>query len=1688
MATLRILLVDDNEAVRRGIRSVLFGHHGLSVCGEASDGLEAIEKTKSLRPDVVLMDIAMPRMDGLQATRMIRRENLDIRIIIVSQNDPAVVRRQAADVHADAYVGKLDLSRDLIPTLERIFGDFRTIPAAHEKIETASEGPTWLAGSSEMASAMRATDWSQTPLGPSQLWSPALRMMVKFLLANRFPQLLWWGPQFCCLYNDAYIPILGAKHPWAIGRPVQEVWGEIWDVLRPLIETPYRGGAATWMEALPLEINRSGFTEETHFTVAYSPVPDETTNSGIGGVLATVHEITEKVVSERRVAALRDLGARFAELKSAEDACIVGAEVLGRYAKDVPFVAFYLFDTKRENARLAGSAGVDQGNPGFEATIPVTGANLDEHWPLGKVLETERTEVVENLEDSLSRVPQGPWADPPRMAAVLPLRSAIPHVLAGFMIVGISSRLRFDDNYKNFLETAATQVSSSIVTARAYEEEKKRAEALAEIDRAKTAFFSNVSHEFRTPLTLMLGPLEELIERNQSDLSPATKGQLEVISRNGGRLLRLVNTLLDFSRIEAGRMRAQYQPTDLAAFTVELASTFRSAIERAGLALKIDCDPLDQLVYVDRDMWEKIVLNLLSNAFKFTFDGEIALSLKRSGDSAELKVRDSGVGIPSEEMPRIFERFHRIESSRSRTHEGSGIGLALVQELVKLHGGGLRAESTLGKGTTFFIDIPLGKAHLPADRITTGAPFASVAMGATPFVEEALRWLPDLDKQDGEMSAALATRRSVSPAPSAKPRIVIADDNADMRQYLTRLLSERFEVEAVSNGELALAAARRSPPALVLSDVMMPRLDGLGLLKELRSDSKLRDISIILLSARAGEESRLEGVAAGADDYLVKPFSARELTARVEAHAKMHRMRQEAKTKQQQLTAEYETLLNQAPLGIYVIDSTFRIRQINPVAMPVFKNVSNPVGRDFSEVLRILWPQEFVEEIVGIFRHTLQTGESYSSSEHSQRRFDTGETEYYEWRTDRIPLPDGTYGVVCYFQDISQKVAARQAIADSERRLRLATAAAELGVWTWYPDEDRGSWENDRVYEIFGRTREDGPFGSAEFASTVIDPEDLDGYNRAITRALSPGGRYYYQGRIYRKDGEMRWVEFTGQMEPVTPGSPRRMLGTVRDITDVKESEEALRVHSERYDLTARSHQLGFWFCDLPFGKLDWDSHVKEHFWLPPDAEVTIDTFYERLHPEDREKTRRAIEASIANNSPYDVEFRTLPPEGKGDKWIRAMGRTFYDQNGRPIRFDGLTIDITDRKRSEERERTLAEEAKAATAKFRAVFEQTTVFAGIMSNDGILIDANRLCLDGCGYRPEDVLGRHYWNTPWWRNSEEVQQKIRTATKMAAIGVPYREILSYSWADGSERIVDFALYPIRDHDERVIFLHPTGVDITEAKRAEDAFRKLTETLEAEVEARTCELEARNEEVLAQSGLLREFSQRLLQTQDEERRHIARELHDSAGQTLTLLGIQIARVSARLKDKFPDLSKDMEELQQVALQLNQEIRTTSYLLHPPMLDETGVAGALQWYVEGFNTRSGIEMQLEIDPDFPRFPAEVELAMFRIVQEALTNIHRHSGAKGGSIRIVQFGSEMRLEVHDHGRGISAEKLAEIRSGGAGVGMRGMRERVNQLHGQLKVESDALGTKISVAFPAPRTYSSASDDADGHLHAAVN
>jgi signal transduction histidine kinase len=755
------------------------------------------------------------------------------------------------------------------------------------------------AGGGEMGLLMRAHDWESTALGPVNTWPQSLLTSLSLCLHSKFPTVIYWGPQVATFYNDGYAPILASKHPWAIGRPIQEVWADIWVDIKDMVDGVVSTGVATWSEDKVLYMHRKGYLEECYFTWSFAPITVE--SGDIGGLYCAVTETTERVLGERRLRTLRDLGKTASDARALDRACDEASRVVGTNTADIPFSLLYLLDADRTQARLASASGIAVGH----AESPKTIAMDNDHapWPLHRVARTN----VEELASGIAiRLPDPAVPDVVTSALVMPLTRAGQSSLYGFLVMGVSPRRALDENYRAFFHLVAEHVTAAVSNATAYEEERRHAQALAEIDRAKTAFFSNVSHEFRTPLTLILGPVEDALAQPEQSLHGAT---LEAVHRSALRLLRLVNSLLDFARIEAGRVQVSFVPTDLSSLTADLASSFRSLIERAGLTLVVNCAPLPQPVYVDPTQWEKIVLNLISNAFKFTLQGEIAIALRPHGDHVELTVRDTGTGIPTHEMPHVFERFHRVEGSTGRSFEGTGIGLSLVHELVKLHGGSVHVSSVEGEGSTFVVTLPIGSAHLPAEHVGDRGS-APTATNAAPYLLEAARWIgPDQDAWTADEALIEEAGSPVDPprAPGReRERVLVADDNADMREYLARLLSRRWRVEVARDGQAALEAARRQPPDLVLSDVMMPRLDGFALVRELRADPTTRQIPVVLLSARAGEEAVLEGLATGADDYLVKPFAARELLARVQTHLELARLRREWATELERANNELE--------------------------------------------------------------------------------------------------------------------------------------------------------------------------------------------------------------------------------------------------------------------------------------------------------------------------------------------------------------------------------------------------------------------------------------------------------------------------------------------------------------------------------------------------------------------------------------------------------------------------------------------------------------------------------------------------------------------------------------------------------------------------------------------------------------
>lgn len=883
-------------------------------------------------------------------------------------------------------------------------------------------------GGGEMGELMRSLDWSQTSLGAPHQWSQSLKTAVRIMLTSRQAMFVWWGEELINLYNDAYKAIVGGKHPQALGQPASIVWQEIWDQVGPRAESAMLNRAGTYDESLLLIMERNGYPEETYYTFSYSPVPDDQDNTG--GIICANTDDTQRIIGERQLALLQELAASTADARTFEQACSQSAKCLKTNPYDLPFAMIYLVDPDRQSVSLADTSGIDRTHPAVPQTAKF---DADSVWQFAAVIKTHKPVLISDLQ-AFDNLPTGAWERSPHQAVVIPIAPSGQTGRSGILVAGLNPFRLFDDSYRSFIDLVAAQISASIANANAYEAERERAEKLAELDRAKTAFFSNVSHEFRTPLTLMLSPLEEFATTLDGRLQPDEREQLQLIQRNGLRLQKLVNTLLDFSRIEAGRIQAVYEPTDLATFTIELASVFRSLIERAGMTFSIECPALPELIYVDREMWEKIVLNLISNAFKFTFEGQITVRLIDVEGAVEFSVADTGVGIPETELPRLFERFHRVSGSRSRTYEGSGIGLALVQELVKLQGGSVSVSSVLEQGTTFTVTIPLGQAHLSPDRIQTEQIRQSTALSVAPFVEEALRWIPE---DSSEFSGLGSELPLTQPSPAA--RILLADDNADMRDYVKRLLSQHYDVETVADGLAALTAIRRQKPDLVLTDVMMPKLDGFGLLHQLRADPATQDLPIVLLSARAGEEARVEGLEAGADDYLTKPFSARELLARVEASLKLSQLRQEAGQREQALRLEaeaakqtVETILSSINDGFYVFDRNWCYTYVND-------QLCEMAGKSREELVGYSIWDVFPDAVdTDIYVHLHQ-----AMREQTPLQFENLYLPWNRWFEHRVyPAPDR---LTVFVVDITDRKQAEEALRQSEERYRTLFESVDNG-------------------------------------------------------------------------------------------------------------------------------------------------------------------------------------------------------------------------------------------------------------------------------------------------------------------------------------------------------------------------------------------------------------------------------------------------------------------------------------------------------------------------------------------------------------------------------------------------------------------------------------------------------------------
>jgi PAS domain S-box-containing protein len=1164
---------------------------------------------------------------------------------------------------------------------------------------------------SVMARAIEAFDWSRTPLGASAQWPASLKCAVRLMLGSRYPMFLWWGESLTALYNDAYIDVLGARHPWALGLSAREIWAEIWNVVGPQAEAVLREGRSTWNDRVLLVMQRQGFTEETYFTFSYSPAFDDA--GRVGGVFCACTEDTERVLGERRLQSLRALSDATLEARSVEQACRQAATALAGNAHDLPFALIYLV-AEGGCAQLAAATGAAPDAPFAAGRVPL---DADAAWPLAEVMSTKLPQTVDDVDKRWPPIAAGPWPQAVERALVLPLPSPNASQLAGFLVSGLTPRRPLDQAYRDYLALVAQRVAAAMADAQAFEAEQQRVRALAEIDRAKTAFFSNVSHELRTPLALMLGPIGDLLGSAGRSLEDAEL--LALAQRNGRRLQRLVNSLLDFSRLEAGRLAAHFEPVELAAFTAELASVFRSAIERAGLDLVIDCPPLREPVYVDRTLWEKIVFNLLSNALKYTQHGVISVRLAEEGDCARLDVVDTGIGVPAAALPRVFERFFRVESTAARSIEGSGIGLALVAELARLHGGSAQVRSREGAGSTFSVRLPFGMQHLPAAQVhpasIEGAPSLAQA-----FVDEAEDWLRDTQAEplvlhDGRTDALPALG-------AARGTVLVADDNADMRGYLLRLLGGEHAVLAAADGEEALRLARERKPDLVLTDVMMPRLDGFGLLRALRQDDATASLPVILLSARAGEEARLEGLEAGADDYQTKPFNARELRARVSGALALGRARREAARHERALRSEMENVLESITEGFVAVDAHWRFTYVNAAAEKMYSMPRQALlGRELWEVFPELAGSPFEA--------------SYRRAMSQRARIDIeGSYDGIDGWFDVHVYPIDGGGLSFYFRNVLEQRRQEEALREAELRHRflsqmsraqqdlvepqqlLDTAMDMLGrhleadrcLYAYIDERSRkvevlGSFVRDGMPSLLGTWQVDD-FGLGQLQSYreglpfVIDDIDADARAaptraafRDVLTAASLSAGVLRKGEVVAMIGvhqrsPRHWRASEVALVQAVAARCWEALERARTQREQRETEQRFR---ELADAMPQIVYVTDGDGRVEFLNRQWQDYTGQQGANLLDVPAVV-------HPDDRARLHEKWESAVRGARAMNAEFRLRSARDGSYRWFLTRAVPVRDASGRITRWFGTSTDIDSQKRSAEQLRQAHEALQQA--------------------------------------------------------------------------------------------------------------------------------------------------------------------------------------------------------------------------------------------------------------------------------------------------------------------------------------------------------------------------------------------------------
>ena len=1151
--------------------------------------------------------------------------------------------------------------------------------------------PEFLMGGGELGQMIRDYDWSKTSLGPVDEWPQSLRTCIRIMLTSRQPIWIGWGKELIKFYNDPYKAIVGGKHPWALGTQASVVWKDIWKEIGPMLSKVMDKDEGTYVESQLLIMERNGYPEETYYTFSYTPIPGD--DGKTAGMFCANTDDTDRIISERQLLTLTLLAKRLSECKSNNEIIKNAIDTLYENQYDFPFVLFRIIEDKK--AKLVYSSPLEESKAFVPLEVSLENDNLIAPV-IKKAIEKENIAVFEGLVEKLGNMPKGAWDISPDKAIVIPIMQSGVKEPFGILIVGLNPFRLLDEKYKAFFNLVADQISTTLADVHAWEVEMKRSEALAEIDRTKTTFFSNISHEFRTPLTLLLGPIEDAL--NDPSINEENRYRMDVAFRNAIRMQKLVNTLLEFSRIEAGRLEGQFSPVDLCQITKDLTSSFRSAVEKAGMELQFNCKPLESVVYVDMEMWERIVLNLISNAFKYTREGKISVFIQQVNDHIELVVSDTGIGIPKEHIDKIFDRFHRIENSHGRSQEGTGIGLAMVKELVKLHHGKITVSSTEGKGSVFTVSIPTGKDHLPVNKIVEKVRSILSSKNVDTYIQEAEKWDIDLFENgypgiDGMDNFTIPENGNPD-----KPKIILADDNADMRNYVKNLLSHQYHVITAFNGNDALQKMKQSKPELLISDIMMPVMDGFELLTEVRKHPDLKSIPVIFLSARAGEESKVEGLDAGADDYLVKPFSARELIVRVNNLIRINHVRRETEQ-------EFYQLFMQAPAIINVFRGPdFRYILYHP-SNKKFLGDKDFTGMSLKEALPELEGQGIFE----MLNEVLHEGKTIYQNERLVRfKNKEGELEDHYFNFIYQPwydLKGKIQGVLNFAIDVTETVSIRKKVEESEAYFRRMIDTIPATIWI---TDAHGifTYFNKSFQEFTGQPVEQS-LGDGWFYS--IHPEDESYARRIFKQATISKTPFHFLLRVHYKNDQYRWMLSNGRPRFDKEGRFEGLIGSLIDVHEQKLAEEKIRESEVQFrTLTETLPQL-IWVTDPDGKQLYASSRWKEFTGREPSTDEWLRT----VHPDELESLMDKWKNSLMTGENYKIEVRLKSKTGEY-RWFYGGGEPVKNEESKIISWIGSFTDISEQK---EIEKNLEGVVNNRTQELQRSNEDLQQFAHVASHD-----------------------------------------------------------------------------------------------------------------------------------------------------------------------------------------------------------------------------------------------------------------------------------------------------------------------------------------------------------------------------------